>query len=673
MQADYPALSSPLDYDLSPFTGWTRQHWDELATLILSGVSGFFSPGRAWVRIPGQSAHGLRVDCLEGFARSLTIASVWFLERDKGRVSQGPSSPDLLEYYQTGLAHGTDPAHKEYWGNISDYDQRIVEAAELAWSLYIARQYLWDPLSGAEKDQVAGWLAQVNGKKTVLNNWKLFGVIVNAVLRALGQPHSEQEIGQGLQFVEELYRGDGWYQDGLCERFDYYTPWMFHDCLLKLVLIDGALTPSDAGRCVERAGRFLVDYQHFFAADGSHPCFGRSQIYRPAAISPVVMSVLTGGTTLSPGLSRRLASGSLSFFLGHGLISQRGNLTLGFTRTFPAMTEGYSCSCSPYMIGKAFSALLLPPEHSFWTAVEEPLPVERQDYSIAIPVAGLLLDGEKRGGQVQLINHKSECGTGFGPKKTGNLAYSSHFGYEATIRRGQYNYDSAILLSSDGKAYYGRCKPFHLQTRPGFGASFFLPFGDTDTIVYTNTILCDHFQIRVHYLLSDRSLQILEGGYALGYDEGTPIVLSGPDWEFARHGSRGSFIRRLVGYDYNIPAGGFGGTQEGNNVLHRYSITPGVGLSGGFHRHMLLATLVRGSTNGEQPEDLADSVQDAQHDPDGFGWLIFHLRNGDALFTQVGPIRDKIIYLNGVKVAGRTTFARVSREGEIVAHYQDLR
>jgi hypothetical protein len=198
-----------------------------------------------------------------------------------------------------------------------------------------------------------------------------------------------------------------------------------------------------------------------------------------------------------------------------------------------------------------------------------------------------------------------------------------------------------------------------------------LPFGDTKTIVYTNIILCNHFQIRVHWLVSRRSVEVMEGGYALGYDEGTPTIVSGPDWEFAGHGVRGSFIRRLVGYDYNIPAQGFGGTTEGNNVLHRYSVTPGVGLSYVHRRHtyILLATLVRGCVNGEQPEDLVDFVTEVvQH---GLGWIIIRLQNGDAIFTQMGPLRDKTIQLNGVEISGRTTFARVSEAGEVIAHYKE--
>jgi len=667
VQSDYPALSSPLDYELSPYTGWARQHWNELAALILRGVLGFFSPGSAGVHIPGhRTKHGHQVDGLEGYARSLTLAAPWFVGQGRGEITLGTTAVDLLDYYRAGLRHGTDPPHEEYWGDIGDYDQRIVEAADLAWCLYVGRQYLWEPLSVTEKDQVAGWLAKVIGRKVCSNNWVLFKVMVNVVLRALGHSHSQQEIEHGLEVVEDFYVGGGWYQDGLTESFDYYAGWMYHDYLLKLVFIDEGLSPSRAKHYLKRASSFLTDYQYFFAADGSHPCFGRSQIYRSAAVAPVVMGMLAGEETLSPGLSRRLASGSLRFFLSHGMLSKQGNLTLGFTRAFLPVVENYSCGGSPYWIGKAFNALLLSPEHPFWATIEAPLPVERRDYSIAIPAAGLLLDGEKHGGQVQLINHKSNSEIGGSQKKYGNFAYNSHFGYEATTRRGRYNFDSAMLLSADGKTFRGRRKPFHLQTLPGFGASFFLPFGDTRTIVYTNTILCHHFQLRVHWLTSSRTVEVVEGGYALGYDEGTPEIVSGPDWEFAGYGTRGTFIRRLVGYDYNISASGFDGNPEENNVLYRYSVTPGVGLSHGPHSHVLLATLVRGCVNGEQPEELADFVQNVQYGP---GWGIIYLKTGAAIFTQVGLVRDKTFRLNGVDVTGRTTFAWISGSGETLAHY----
>jgi len=38
---------------------------------------------------------------------------------------------------RTGILHGVDPRSNEYWGAIGDYDQRIVEAADIARILWL--------------------------------------------------------------------------------------------------------------------------------------------------------------------------------------------------------------------------------------------------------------------------------------------------------------------------------------------------------------------------------------------------------------------------------------------------------------------------------------------------------------------------------------------------------
>ncbi len=45
----------------------------------------------------------------------------------------------------------------------------------------------------------------------------------------------------------------------------------------------GAREPERATRWREWARAFLADYQHFFAASGEHPAFGRSITYRSSA------------------------------------------------------------------------------------------------------------------------------------------------------------------------------------------------------------------------------------------------------------------------------------------------------------------------------------------------------------------------------------------------------
>jgi len=620
------------------------------------------------VKVPGHDTlRDPRIDGLEGFARSLTIAAPWFHREGGTHVSPEGESVDLLEFYRTGLRNGTNPQHPEFWGSAGDFDQRILEAADIAWSLFVARKHLWDPLSNDEKESLTAWLTGANGKSVKINNWVLAKVMINVVLRALDQPHSEEEIGDGLALVDEFYVGDGWYQDGLTEGYDYYNAWMFHDYLLKFTLIDGALGSKRNAYIRKRSARFLEDYRHFFAANGSQVSFGRSQTYRSAALGPVVMGAMAGGLGLEPGLARRLASGNLKFFLDGGMLAKRGNLTLGFTRPLLPLIEGYSCGGSPYLLGRAFSALLMPAEHPFWSATEEPLPVERGDYSLAVSVAGLILDGEKQGGHVQLVNHKSTSLVDGRQEKYGQFTYSSHFGYRVATEQSGHPPDSSLLVSRDGKSYSGRDKPFHLQASPGFGSSFFLPFGGDKTVVFTNTIFCDHFQLRIHQIVSTAPFSVIEGGYALGYDQGAPSAQSGPDWEFVGDGKRGSFIRRLVGFDHGRPASVPDGDGDAH-LLAPHSATPGVGLRLGNHRQILLVSLVRGCLNGETPEDLASFVGKVES---GHNWMTVTLANGDALFTQIGTVSEREVAVNGVRLSGRTVYARVFADGTIAAHYLD--
>ncbi len=663
----YPSLTTPADLYLSPYTGWTRNHWDELATLLLTGIVDFISPGGSSVRIPGRdSSKGPVVDGLEGFARTLVLATPWFGRIGGTEVETASGRRvNLLESYRDGLCCGTDPGHSEYWGEAADFDQRILEAADIAWALSTARDRLWDPLSKVERERIARWLRGTAGRKVKRNNWVLAKIMTNAVLQSLDCPHSESEIREGLEFVDSLHVGRGWYQDGLTESFDYYVAWMFHDYLLKLLALPGALDDRTAKTIAERSDRFLQDYRHLFAANGSHVAFGRSLIYRSAALSPVTMSMLAGSDALDPGMCRRLCSGNLKFFLEGGMFSRKGTLGLGFTRPLPALVEGYSCGGSPYMIGRAFCALLLPADHPFWTAPEAPLPVEEGDYSLAVQAAGLLIDGDRRTGQVQVVNHRSGNIPRGRQKKYGNISYSSHFGFDAAEGPQGFNFDSSLLLSRDGKAFAGRPKPYCLQLEPGFGRSFSLPFQTDRTTVYLNTILCDHYQIRVHLVVSNEPFAAKEGGYSLGFGPDRPQTASGPDWEYAVGEKGSTFIRRLAGHDHNIPAAGFAGTECGHNLLSPCSVTPGVGLTAGSHGSILLATLVRGDAGGTSLDAMVRFVGDVQTGPN---WMRMDLDGGDTLFTQIGAIADRMIRINGCELSGKTTFARVSADGRVLSH-----
>ena len=134
----------------------------------------------------------------------------------------------MAAFYRQGVLSGTDPASPEYWGEVTDYAQHLVELSSLAWGLWQSRQHIWDTFTRGERDQVAAYLGQGVGKKYHPNNWQLFNVMVNTFLKGEGYPYDAEELRVYLANVESYYLGDGWYKDGGHHQLDFYTAWTFH-------------------------------------------------------------------------------------------------------------------------------------------------------------------------------------------------------------------------------------------------------------------------------------------------------------------------------------------------------------------------------------------------------------------------------------------------------------
>src|SRR5688572_12539244 len=66
----------PGDGMLSPYSGWTRAHWEGMADHLLDAVVPHAVPGYAQYRLPGRpSGSGLSSDGLEGYARTFMLAA----------------------------------------------------------------------------------------------------------------------------------------------------------------------------------------------------------------------------------------------------------------------------------------------------------------------------------------------------------------------------------------------------------------------------------------------------------------------------------------------------------------------------------------------------------------------------------------------------------------------
>ena len=394
------------DRTISPYTGWTREHWAAIADHLLVSLRPYFSASGSRVSLPGRvSANGADSDGFEGFARSLLL----YAFRLTGERGNDPL--DFTSWYRRGLLAGTDPANPERWPSPREANQAKVEAASIALALELTRPWLWDTLSPAEQGRVTAWLAAAPEGWYPDNNWLWFRLTVEAFLASVGAQHDDDLVAHDLATIESYYRADGWYADGPLRAYDYYCGWAMH--VYPLLWTRSPGSQAFGSRALEPVFRarlqdFLEDYAALIGSDGMPVLQGRSLVYRFATAAPLWMGAVTGATTLSPGLTRRAASGILRAFVDRGALTDDGLLTLGLFGEWPAMAQSYSGAGSPYWASKGMLGLMLPADHAVWTAVEQPLPVERGDVRRVIRPAGWIVSGTVADGLVRVYNHGAD-------------------------------------------------------------------------------------------------------------------------------------------------------------------------------------------------------------------------------------------------------------------------
>ncbi|PYI39579.1 hypothetical protein CVS30_02485 [Arthrobacter psychrolactophilus] len=394
----------PLDHELSPHTGQTREHWCAYADYLLRSAQRFGTADHANIHLPGaNSVYGPRSDALEAFARTFLLASF--------RMAGDPEGTGwIAQWYAEGLDAGTNPANPDRWPTPGELGQAKVEAASLAVGLALTRDVLWDKLSQRVQEQLIAWFETVIGEEYPPINWVWFQIVVETFLASVGGRYSDADIDAGLAIHDSLYRGHGWFADGPERAYDHYNGWAFQ-VYPQLWALMAPTDPRVLARSTvdgERLADYLDDAADLVGGNGAPLIQGRSLIYRFAAAAPFWVGELSGHTRLSPGVARRASSGMLDYFLRRGAMNDDGLLTLGWHGEFPGMRQAYSGAGSPYWAAKGFLGLALPADHRVWTAVEEPLPIEVGNTRRLIAAPGWQVDGTAADGVVRVRNHGTD-------------------------------------------------------------------------------------------------------------------------------------------------------------------------------------------------------------------------------------------------------------------------
>lgn len=168
----------------------------ELFLDIIRPLKGYFSPGHAWLKVGYTKAHyGEKAARMEGFARLLWgLGPLWAQENEDLPKDLREEADGWRVFYLEGIIYGTDPGNEEYWGELLDFDQKMVEMASVASAVCLAPEKLWGELTANQQENFYRWFNQMQEREVHSNNWRYFRILVNTMWRMLGLPWNEERM-----------------------------------------------------------------------------------------------------------------------------------------------------------------------------------------------------------------------------------------------------------------------------------------------------------------------------------------------------------------------------------------------------------------------------------------------------------------------------------------------
>ncbi|KAL9621076.1 MAG: hypothetical protein Q9160_004461 [Pyrenula sp. 1 TL-2023] len=502
----------------------TRSDFQAACRSLLDSLVPHFTAGSTRVKIGATATRYDEAGAqLEGYSRPL-----WGL----GSLLAGGGQYSNASRWVQGLVNGTDPEHPEYWGDIEDLDQRMVEMCPIGYTLAVAPGAFWKDLTEKQKANISSWLNQINKKEMPNTNWLWFRVFANLGLKTNGASFSASQIEADMDHLDSFYIADGWSNDGPKShcQMDYYSG-SFAIQFLQLLYskLAADIDPTRADEYRKRAVAYAKDFVNYWDEEGRAIPFGRSVTYRFAMAGfwgALAFADVELPEPLTWGVVKGLLLRNFRWWTTQpDIFNTDGTLTIGYSYPNIFLSENYNSPGSPYWCCLAFTPLAIPETHPFWTSKEEPYP------SAKVPEIAPLHHPKhitvRRGGHSFLLSSGQACHYPLRATqaKYGKFAYSSAFGYSVPVGSYQLEQnaaDSTLAISDDkGESWQTRrqCGRFDIQEFDGQPVlvSDWLPFPDVKTETWLIPPASSHpeWHIRVHRIRSQRHIMTAEGAFAI--------------------------------------------------------------------------------------------------------------------------------------------------------------
>ncbi len=406
------------DFNLSPLTGMTRQHYIDCAKYVLERafrhVKSFDSPivfplvpGKSYPQ-PNDPPWRHRSHEFEALERTFNLAAP-LMHVDPEISVRGIK---LRDYYCRHFYHGLTPGHANSLPLPEDLPdatyQFTCEFGGWTKTMLVMPDVLWPHLEKRQRDEMAVTISKWAHHRTTQNNWRLFNICALSFLKKNGYPIDDELLKSHLLWIASYHAGNGWYLE---QSYNYYT--------ISLFVVYGTIWnrafghryyPEIAAVLEKSFHDLFKTYANFFGRNGFINMWARSICYRlwisggfPASF------MLNSEPPMDPGWARRLCSGSILQFTAREDFYENDIPSLGFYGHREFAIQNYSCPASPFIMFLPFIALALPPHSPFWTAKENDgswTALGKNSRRIVLEKPGLVLVSHGSSGASEIISGK---------------------------------------------------------------------------------------------------------------------------------------------------------------------------------------------------------------------------------------------------------------------------
>lgn len=359
-----------------------RAYWVEMLTKIARPVLSNLAEGTLTQNMPFESLSNevkrRQVSRLEAVGRTICGIGPW-LELGADTTAEGQLRAEFIDLTVRGLAHAVDSADADYLVFDNRHTQPLVDAAFLAQGCLRAPHAIWGNLDATTRERLITEWKRSRSIKPYESNWLLFSSIVEVALMEFGGECDSTRLYRGVdRFLDEWYKGDGWYGDGSAFHMDYYNSLVIHPMLTDVLCYLQAhdlRRGESADKQLKREQRLAVELERLISPEATYPAVGRSITYRIGSFHALAHVALLGE------LPRELSAGQVRSALTAvmrrqmempGTFDDNGWLTVGFSGHQLRMSESYINTGSQYLCTAAFLPLGLPESDLFWTAPAQP-------------------------------------------------------------------------------------------------------------------------------------------------------------------------------------------------------------------------------------------------------------------------------------------------------------